>query len=470
MRLFWRIFLSVLTVTMIVFCISGHLLICAFFVSSLHAETELGVRVNISFCRSFETAAVKAYGEETLTEEKVQKFIRSVSITSVQENTQFLVTDQNGELLYEMTDVKVGHNEELLRAAGGDATVYTIERAGDKYYLNTAGIAVIGENEYFVQNISDISSVYEQKNDQYRIFAGCMGILIVVTAAAVLALSMWITLPIRRLSQAAKEIGAGDYEKRIVIRGSDEITDLAREFNRMSERLEVSVTELKDAAQRQEAFVGSFAHEMKTPLTSIIGYSDMLRSKQMTEEERMIYGDYIYQQGRRLENLSHKMLELIVLKKTDFQMRKMSLKKLFVTITEELAPVLEERAIHVRMSVENIQLVAEPDLIKTVFLNFMDNSIKAIRSGGEIRIRAKRTGKGVLVTVADNGKGIPRKDLDRVTESFYMVDRSRKHENGSVGLGLSICKQILELHGARMRIKSEEGKGTKIEIVFRRSV
>ena len=173
MRLFWRIFLSVLTVTMIVFCISGHLLICAFFVSSLHAETELGVRANISFCRSFETAAVKAYGEETLTEEKVQKFIRSVSITSVQENTQFLVTDQNRELLYEMTDVKVGHNEELLRAAGGDATVYTIERAGDKYYLNTAGIAVIGENEYFVQNISDISSVYEQNirgmyGDPYR--------------------------------------------------------------------------------------------------------------------------------------------------------------------------------------------------------------------------------------------------------------------------------------------------------------
>lgn len=470
MRLFWRIFLSVITVTMVVFCISGHLLICAFFASSLKAETELGVRSNISFCRSFESAAVKMYGAEELSEEKVQSFIRSVSISSVQDNVQFLITGQDGETLYKMTDTKIGQNEELLKEAGLDATVYTIEKVGNRYYLNTAGIAVIGENDYFVQNISDISFVYEQKTTQYKIFTGCLGILIIITAAVVFALSMWITLPIRKVAQAAKEIGTGDYGKRIALRGNDEITDLAEEFNRMSERLEESVAELKHAAQRQESFVGSFAHEMKTPLTSIIGYSDMLRSKELTEEERMIYGDYIYQQGKRLENLSHRMLELIVLKRTDFDRKKLSLKKLFLTIREELAPILEERRIRMRMSVAGLQLMAEPELIKTVFLNFIDNSIKAIGTDGEIRILAKQTDEGVLVTVSDNGKGIPQKDLARVTESFYMADRSRKYEDGSVGLGLSICTRILELHQASMKIRSKEGKGTKIEIIFRRSI
>lgn len=469
MRLFWRIFLSVITVTIMVFCISGHFLIYAFFASSMKEKTDLSVRSNISFCRSVETAAVKMYGEEPLSEEKVQKFIRSVSISSVQENVQFLITDQKGETLYRMADTKIGVNKDLLRAADSEAAVYTIEKAGGRYYLNTAGIAKIGQNDYFVQNISDISSVYEQKTVQYKMFAACMGILILVTATAVFALSMWITLPIQKLSQAAKEIGAGDYKKKLVLRGSDEITDLAQEFNKMSEYLEKSVAELKDAARRQETFVGSFSHEMKTPLTSIIGYSDMLRSKQMTEEERMIYGDYIYQQGRRLENLSHKMLELIVLQRTDFDMKKVSLKKLFAEAAEELDPILEERKIRMRVSVGNIQLMAEPDLIKTAFLNFLDNSIKAVGENGEIRIRAKGIEEGVTVTVSDNGRGIPQKDLERVTESFYMADRSRRYENGSVGLGLSICTRILKIHHASMKIWSEEGWGTEIQIVFGRN-
>ena len=468
MRLFWKIFLSVITVTTIIICISGHLLIGIFFRESLANEADLAIRYNRSLCRSFETAAVKLYGTAELGRAETKRIFEAVDASFMQEMVQITIFGKSGKRIYVMTGEVPGRGEELLDQVGRSEVAYRIQNVNGKQYLCAAEVAVIGDNEYVLQSVSEVTPVYAQKTQLYRVFAGCMAALIAVTAAVTAILSAWITLPIRKLSQAVQAVGQGNYSKKIKNRGQDEIGDLSREFNRMTGLLEEKVKELQDAADRQEKFVGSFAHEMKTPLTSIIGYSEMMRSQPMTEEQRMIYSDCIYQQGKRLEKLSRKMLDLIVLKKTDFDMRRLSLGKLLRSIRGELAPVLAKRQITMKIQVRQIWILAEPDLLKTVFLNFFDNSMKALEEGGEIVVSAEENEGEITVRVSDNGKGIPEKDVSHVTESFYMADKSRKYQNGSVGLGLSICSEILQLHHASMEIASREGQGTTITVIFRR--
>ena len=109
----------------------------------------------------------------------------------------------------------------------------------------------------------------------------------------------------------------------------------------------------------------------------------------------------------------------------------------------------------------------EPDLIKTVCMNLLDNAAKAIEENGEISLKGSTLPEGYQIEVTDNGKGIPQEELSRITEAFYMVDKSRSRAQGGAGLGLSICRKIIELHGGTLSFKSEIGKGTSVYIVLK---
>ena len=423
MKLFWKIFLSIITVITVIFCVSGHILIYSFFDSILKNEIEAAQKSNLSFCLSLESA-VSDEKEAEMLEQDVVKKAKAVRALDAADLKQLWVYSENRKALYRLTDSEEVHeNKDLLVKMDVDTTGYEIKENEGKYYLYTANMISINENSFYVQCVNEITDIFEQKEKQYQIFVSGMLVLIVVTIVLSLGLTFWIINPV--------------------------------------------IDELRMAAVRQEEFTGSFAHELKTPLTSIIGYADMLRSKKMTEETRMVYGNYVFQQGKRLEALAGKMMKLIVLEKKDFVMREVYLQDMFEQIQDELQFILKEKKIVFEAKTEEVSVKAEPDLLKTVFLNLIDNSIKAIGENGCILIRAENLNDEVTVYVADTGKGIPQNEIEKVTESFYMVDKSRKYEGGSAGLGLSICKKVLELHRARMEITSEEGKGTTILIRFK---
>ena len=144
--------------------------------------------------------------------------------------------------------------------------------------------------------------------------------------------------PLARLSAATKRMASGDLEHRVRVDSDDELGRLSRDFNTMAMQLEAQVQELKDAAQRQEDFIGSFAHEIKTPLTSIIGYADLLRSRLSTPEQVRESAGYIFSEGRRLESLSQKLMDLIVLEKQDFPLRLTPMDVYLQRIRSTLAP------------------------------------------------------------------------------------------------------------------------------------
>lgn len=210
--------------------------------------------------------------------------------------------------------------------------------------------------------------------------------------------------------------------------------------------------------------MGSFAHELKTPMTSIIGYADLLRSHELSDDERQEAANYIFSEGRRLESLSLKLLDLLVLKKQDFELREESPSAIISGIVHTMKPALLKRGITIKYRCENGSCMLEPDLVKSLLINLIDNARKAMDSGGIIFLLSEMTDTGCRIQVVDNGRGIPKAELSRITEAFYRVDKSRSRAQGGVGLGLALCSEIVKLHKGDMQFKSAVGKGTSITV------
>ena len=235
---------------------------------------------------------------------------------------------------------------------------------------------------------------------------------------------------------------------------------------RISE-LERSIGNLENVAARREEFIGSFAHELKTPLTAIIGYADMLRSKDMSPKTRFTAAGYIFSEGKRLEALSLKLLDIIVAGKQDFEVRRFEVGYFIRSIAAVTVPSLSNEGITLDMRWEPGAIEVEPDLFKTLMINLVDNARKASRKGLSIELFGKAEDGGYALYVRDHGRGMPKEELSKITEPFYMIDKSRSRAMNGAGLGLALCQRIAELHGTKLEYESEVGKGTTVRVLLK---
>lgn len=213
--------------------------------------------------------------------------------------------------------------------------------------------------------------------------------------------------------------------------------------------------------------MGSFAHELKTPMTSIIGYADLLRSQELSEQDRRDAANYVFSEGKRLESLSLKLLDLLVLEKEDLPMQACSPKTLIEATAREFHPILKQQQISLTCRCEKGSCLLEPDLFKSLLYNLMDNARKALDHGGHILLQCEIIEDGCRLQVVDNGRGMPEAALNRVTEAFYRVDKSRSRAQGGAGLGLALCRRIVELHRGDIQFQSREGVGTCVSVTLR---
>lgn len=276
--------------------------------------------------------------------------------------------------------------------------------------------------------------------------------------------------PLLELNKATEEIAGGAYHSRVHLRRrgarTDEIDELASNFDRMAEKVEEHLQSLRETNEKQRRLLGSLSHEMKTPLTAIIGYSETLMTVKLAEKNKIQALTYIHSEGKRLARLSEKMLELTGLYESaehTLELQEIELRS-FLKKLKDLTDFRCQKA-GVRMEISckpgTTQRI-DPDLMMSLLMNLVDNACKASIAGGVIRVTADDR----RISVRDDGKGIPSGEIAHVTEAFYMVDKSRAKAAGSVGLGLALCAQIASMHGAVLQIESEEGKGTQISVVF----
>lgn len=231
--------------------------------------------------------------------------------------------------------------------------------------------------------------------------------------------------------------------------------------------LEAAISNLEDVANRREEFIASFAHELKTPLTAIIGYADMIRSKEMSPKSRFTAAGYIFSEGKRLEALSLKLMDIIVAGKQGFDKKHFEVGYFIRSIAAVTVPSLSNDGITLDMRWEPGEIKVEPDLFKTLMINLVDNARKASKKNDIIELFGKAEPDGYSLYVRDHGRGMKKEELSKITEPFYMIDKSRSRAQNGAGLGLALCQRIAELHDTSLQYESELGKGTTVRIFLK---
>ena len=318
-------------------------------------------------------------------------------------------------------------------------------------------------SDYRLVLVQDITELYADMEKQAWLFAEIYFAAAVISVLIIFLITGRLLKPLRKLQQAAADISEGRLGQRAQAGSKDEIGAMAASFNRMADRIEEQVTELEKVSAQRGMLLGSLTHELKTPMTSIIGYSDTLLHVKLSEERREQALHRIHDECRRLERLSGKLMNLIGLYDNDsIRLEETEVEDLFSRVADLEKYHLEECGMTLETRSDGQMRRLDRDLFESLLINLIDNAVKAGKEGDAIRLEAA----GNEISVTDQGRGIPPGDLPRVTEAFYMVDKSRSRNAGGIGLGLALCSRIAELHNASLHIESREGEGTRVTVVF----
>ena len=335
----------------------------------------------------------------------------------------------------------------------------------EDYQLYTAsGESIEGKNYYVIteNNIRDVIETHENMLYQIQVITmSCaMGIALILMVVVKLLLN-----PLKRVNEGTREIAQGNYQKRIDEKGHDELSELACNMNMMAEAVEINVRALEDVAEDRKHFIDNLSHEMKTPLTSILGFSDLLQiKKEISEESRIEYAGIIKEEATRMRTLSGKLMELITVGEAKLEWQQEDMKKLFDEIGVSLKVVADSHKMQLFCEGEEGMLCVDRELFKSLLYNLVDNAIKASQEGGQIQVLGQFENGQFCIEVKDEGVGIPKEEIDKITQAFYMVDKVRSRERGGAGLGLALCAEIVSTHRGVMRFESQLGEGTRVLI------
>lgn len=437
---------------------SGFYFVNYVFETSLEREVGQALDENNILRFAFETAALNVPVKYDLLQDSSVEQIASNLETSGQGTGRLLrICDEEKNVLYAGDGFEA--DDELLNAASDNHYSYRVVPLGERYYIQTQSrINALGRSLY-LETLRDVTQVFEEREMGFTVYRRLTILMLLFGIVIMYFIASRLTKPIRILVRATKEMAAGDYGYRARKVSNDELGELTQDFNHMSEVLEQTIGQLEEEVQAREDFVGAFAHELKTPLTSIIGYADMLRSRKLDEEKSLLSANYIYTEGKRLETMSLRLLDIIVTKKEGAKIRAISTETLFEYLRSMFLP---NKSMEFVFSYEPAVVMADVSLIQTVLVNLLDNACKASEEGGRIEISGHKEQDSYRFTVKDYGIGIPTEEVSKITQAFYMVDKSRSRSRNGAGLGLALSTEILALHDSRLEIDSTFGEGTVI--------
>ncbi|MBC1409091.1 sensor histidine kinase [Listeria innocua] len=323
----------------------------------------------------------------------------------------------------------------------------------DNDVRNTIGVPVKVDGEQLALFIRQDP---EQQFGELRIFFAMILIFTsIISILFVLISGRYIVKPVVKLTLATKKIRRGNYDVALEVRRKDEIGQLADSFAKMASELE------KSEAARQE-FVANVSHELQSPLTSMQGFARLLGSGTLTEKEQKEYLTVLSEETTRLSSLTKQLLTLASLDQ-ESELRK----KEPVQLAEQWRQLIQmtewswrEKELTINLELADINYSGDAELLYQVWSNLLNNAIKFTPKSGNIQVRLYEETTDVFVEVWNSGAGISKEDMAKIFERFYKASQSRTREEGSSGLGLSICKKIITLHHGEITVESNTEKGT----------
>lgn len=471
MKFFWKIFFTTMFVSVICVTLSGYILITSNFRSQLTGEVNTALEyseiVFYSLSNQFENTVPDSFADTFPDSDSIEDIVsyvaKSIVIDGGDRRIAFSIIDKDQNTIYSSLNVDLDKSI----VSSSDITYGgKIHRVENEAYVQIMRPAVYCDNIFYIETVRNVTNIFQNHRAQYKLMIEIVLGMILFGGLLTFIISKLLLRRIVTLTKITKMISHGNLSERVTVHGQDEIARLSENFNYMADSLEEKICELKDEAKRKEEFVGAFSHELKTPLTSIIGYSDLMSRRGLSEEERHICAKYIFSEGKRLETLSLRLLDLIVLKNHMLMPETVNIKFVLDNVAELILPQLIASDVEFIYNAEQAVIPMETELMETVFINLLDNARKAIDGRGKIVLSGKKQGKEYIVTITDSGKGMAKQELSKITDAFYMIDKSRSRKQGGVGLGLAICKEILTLHGFDIKFDSEVGVGTTVTIIM----
>lgn len=462
MKIFWKIFLSILSIVIIMYVTLGGTLMYVFFKNTLDGEKERVLSENKALMLT-----IKNTIEANALDDKTNKKHIVDSVTFLKKNMEeedfdIVLLNENNQVIYSDESVKSTIDITKLKNKGA----YVVDNVGGRHRLEAMYVIDINAHSYYVSIIKDIEGVYEQRENMKREYMVVFSIELIASAMLSYLTAKKMTKPLAKLTRTTKNMAMGNYSIRADIKDGGEIGILTKNFNAMADHLENNIKSLEDVARQREDFTASFAHELKTPLTAIVGYSDMLRSMELEKKDIVEFSNYIFMQGKRLEKLSYSMMDLISMDKQKIDFREIRIKTLLKNVKEIMMPVLRKSGIIYKSNVEDAVIRGNRELLISLLTNIIDNSRKAIGEKGIIIVEGKKTEETYTISVRDNGCGMEQSEIKKITEAFYMIDKSRARKEGGAGIGMALCEKIVRIHNADWEIYSEVGKGTEVIITF----
>lgn len=309
--------------------------------------------------------------------------------------------------------------------------------------------------------VKDVTPAWKLLERQVYLLVAVFGALMIFASAVTIVSVRYMLRGLEELRSAAGAAADGDLGCVVPIRSGDEIGQVGAAFNRMSKQVQQQVEDL-------QLLLGALAHEMKTPVTSIIGYADSLLHVRLSERQKEKALQGIYDSGRRMETMSSKLLSLIGMYENDtIEEKTVCFAHVFETVRESTREILKQKGVELLIhGSQDLSVSGDELLLASLFSNLVINSCKASKAGDVIWLEGRGDSGKTVVTVRDTGCGIPEKDIPFVTRAFYMADRSRSRSEGGSGLGLALGMRIAKLHHADLLIASKEGEGTVVTVTF----
>ena len=353
---------------------------------------------------------------------------------------------------------------QVLQAAAAGGQPALCRSAGGPVLVLARPLTLPGRQAMLL-GVYDVSGVFAARRAQLAAWLGATLAALALGALAARWLGGRLTAPLTRLEAASARMAAGDYAGRTGVVTDDEIGALSESFDRMAGAVEAQVDRLNAALTRERDFVAAFTHELKTPMTSMMGYAALLRRGPQDPAAQAEAADFIYHETRRLEALGRKLLALLELD-TEAGIAPAPVTDAALFGTLERAFARRDPGAGLRFEPAGCRVAVDRTLWEDLLRNLIRNALTACRGkpGAGVTVRCQAEGDRAVFTVADTGCGIPPQDLPRLTEPFYMVDKSRARAGGGSGLGLALCARIAAVHGTALEFASTPGAGTTVTV------
>ena len=418
--------------------------------------------VNIAETQVKRNAPVWGYLMEN--PELAQAVQENMALISETSSTTIFVTDQSGRIVL-CSDGSSCPNygetlpQDILNQAGEKNSFF---ETGDlKGMLDSRAYTVgrliqneAGQPMGYIFAYTSAESLKVFVSDLFSSFILAAGLMLLASSILAIFFTNQLTTPLRRISEAARRFGSGDFSVRVPVEGDDEMSQLAVTFNNMARNLET-------IDSSRASFMGNIAHELRTPMTSIKGFIDGMLDGTIPDDMRQHYLSLVSREVGRLTRLIQNMLDISKLEAGEYRVNAQvyDVWDSVTSVAFSAEQRIENHHIEIQgLNPKRMNVYADQDLVYQVVYNILDNAIKFTPDGGYIRFNVQKSGGFVTISIRNSGEGIEKDALPFVFDRFYKEDRSRGLNTKGSGLGLHICKVLVGLSGGKIWAESEEGE------------